>query len=132
MRIAGARASDHQNRLTSFQGAVVTSVMAWQHGVSLGFNDEPRSINVEGPAHVRAGGRTEHYAAESVPGSVASVALAKRLLDLIGRRVDRIAVSEDGALVIAFGQDFVLTVPADDSDCEAYVISFPDEFILAG
>jgi hypothetical protein len=126
MRIAGARAADHQSRLSSFQGAVVTSVLTWRYGVSLGFNDEARAINVEGQAHIRTGGRSEQFAADG------NVALAKRLLDLIGRRIDRIAVTENGALLVVFEFDFVLTVPADETGCESYVISFPDEFILAG
>lgn len=126
MRVAGARAADHRTRLASFEGAVVTSVTAWRHGVSLGFNDEARTINIEGQAQISAAGHTERYAVER------SVGLAKRLLDLLARRVDGITVSEDGALVVAFQGDLVLTVAADETGYESYVVSFPDDFILAG
>jgi len=126
MRVAGARAADHRSRLVSFEGAVVTSVTAWRHGVSLAFNDEARAINIEGQADVSAGGRLERYPVG------ASVALAKRLLDLVGRCIERITVSEDGALVVAFDEEFVLRAAADETGYESYVVSFPDEFILAG
>lgn len=124
--VTGARAADHAARLDVFCIAIVTTVTAWKHGVSLGFNDSALAINIEGGAELRLDGTTEAFAA----GEDRS-ALAKRLLDFLGRHVVSAAVAADGALTLAF-ETVDLILRPDPSGYESYVIFLPDETTLVG
>src|SRR5262245_30333066 len=82
--------------LQSFVGAELTGVSVWKYGVTLSFNDEPRTITVEGTAEFRTQGRTESYNQEII------VAFGARVLSLIGRKVLDVNATEDKTFSLAF------------------------------
>lgn len=124
--IEGARAASDPKRLAELNGAVVTTVTAWRHGVTLGFNDSPLAINIEGDVDFGAGERVERFSGED------HVALARRLLDCLGAHVMSATLASDESLTIAFASDLKLIVRADDSGYESYVIFLPDGATLSG
>ena len=75
--ISAASLSD----LESFKGAELTGVTVWKFGVTLSFNNEPRSITIESNVEFRSQGRTEAYNQEII------VAFGARILSLMNRHV---------------------------------------------
>jgi hypothetical protein len=124
--VTGARAIDHAAKLDIFRIAVVTTVTAWKHGVSLGFNDSALAINLEGEAELRCAGASESYPADD------RIALAKRLLDFLGRHVTVATVGADGALTLIFENGAEAILRPDPSGYESYIIFLPDETTLVG
>ena len=124
--IEGTRAIDAPEKLAMLRGAVVTTVTAWRHGVTLGFNDSPLAINIEGGATLESPGRTESF------GEDDRISLAKRLLDLLGAHAAAAAVFNDETFAIAFESDLKLIIRPDGSGAESYAIFLPDGSTLVG
>ena len=112
--------------LESFKGAELTGVTVWKFGVTLAFNDEPRTVTVESGIEFRSQGRTEVYNQEIV------VAFGARILSLMGRRVVELAVADDNILSFEFDEGSVLTLRPDDTGTESYSINLPDGSVFAG
>ena len=112
--------------LESFKGAELTSVMVWKFGVTLSFNDEPRSITIESNVELRFQGRTEVYNQEII------VAFGARILSLMNRRVVELRASEDKILSFEFDEGSVLTLRPDDAGYENYTVNLPNGSVFAG
>ncbi len=112
--------------LESFKGAELTGVMVWKFGVTLSFNDEPRTVTVESGIEFRSQGRTEVYNQEII------VAFGARILSLMGRRVVELKATEDKILSFEFDEGSVLTLRPDDTGTESYSINLPDGSVFTG
>jgi len=112
--------------LASFTGAELTHVHVWKTGVMLSFNDEPRTLTIEGGAELRAQGRVESYNQEIV------VALGARVLSLIGRCVLDARATDDRIFSLAFDDGTILTLQPDGSGYECYNVNLPDGAVFAG
>jgi hypothetical protein len=124
--VTGARAADEPEKLAIFRDAVITTVTVWKHGVSLGFNDSPLAINIEDDAEVRTAGQGEQLSADN------RIALAKRMLDLLGRHVVSAAVAADGVFTMMLENNLELILRPLESGYESYVIFLPDDTTLVG
>ncbi len=62
--------------LESFKAAELTSVMVWKFGVTLAFNNEPRTVTVESSVEFRSQGRTEIYNQEIIVAFGARIVVA--------------------------------------------------------
>jgi hypothetical protein len=112
--------------LESFKAAELTSVSVWKFGVTLVFNDEPRTITVESGIEFRSQGRTEVYNQEII------VAFGARILSLMGRRVVELKATDDKILSFEFDEGSVLTLRPDDTGTESYAINLPDGSVFTG
>ena len=112
--------------LESFKGAELTGVTVWKFGVTLAFNDEPRTVTVESGIELRTQGRTEVYNQEIV------VAFGARILSLMGRRVVELTATDDKILSFEFDEGSVLTLRPDGTGTESYSINLPDGSVFAG
>jgi hypothetical protein len=112
--------------LESFKAAELTSVHVWKFGVTLAFNDEARTITVEGGIEFRSQGRTEVYNQEII------VAFGARILSLMGRRVIELKATDDKILSFEFDEGSVLTLRPDDTGYESYAINLPDGSVFTG
>jgi hypothetical protein len=112
--------------LESFNGAELTSVTVWKFGVTLGFNDEPRTVTVESGIEFRSQGRTEVYNQEII------VAFGARILSLMNRRVVELRASEDKILSFEFDDGSTLTLRPDDTGTESYTVNLPNGSVFAG
>ena len=112
--------------LESFKGAELTGVTVWKFGLTLAFNDEPRTVTVESGIELRTQGRTEVYNQEIV------VAFGARILSLMGRRVVELTATDDKILSFEFDEGSVLTLRPDDTGTESYSINLPDGSVFAG
>jgi hypothetical protein len=112
--------------LESFKGVELTGVTVWKFGVTLAFNDEPRTVTVESGIELRTQGRTEVYNQEIV------VAFGARILSLMGRRVVELTATDDKILSFEFDEGSVLTLRPDDTGTESYSINLPDGSVFAG
>lgn len=124
--IQGTRTVDAPEQLEILRHAVVTTVTAWRHGVTLGFNDSPLAINIEGGATLESHGNAESFDEDD------RIPLAKRLLDLLGAHVAAAAVFNDETFAIAFESDLKLIIRPDGSGTESYAIFLPDGSTLVG
>src|ERR1041384_5803009 len=111
--------------LESFKGAELTGVTVWKFGVTLAFNDEPRTVTVESGIELRTQGRTEVYNQEIV------VAFGARILSLMGRRVVELTATDDKILSFEFDEGSVLTLRPDDTGTEGYNIHLPQRSLSA-
>jgi hypothetical protein len=111
--------------LPGFAGATLTSVTAWTYGISLGFNDEARSIMLESAAEIRRGAQIEAFTVDG------GTALAKALLDLLEKTVTRAHRSAERHLTLTF-PDCTVVIMSDESGYENYQVDFPDGSILVG
>ena len=112
--------------LESFKAAELTSVSVWKFGVTLAFNDEPRTITVESGIEFRSQGRTEVYNQEII------TAFGARILSLMGRRVVELKATDDKILSFEFDEGSVLTLRPDDTGTESYAINLPDGSMFTG
>jgi hypothetical protein len=112
--------------LESFKGAELTSVMVWKFGVTLSFNDEPRTITIENNIEFRSEGRTEVYNQEII------VAFGARILSLMNRRVIELRTSEDKILSFEFDDGSILTLRPDDTGYESYTVNLPNGSVFTG
>jgi hypothetical protein len=112
--------------LESFKAAELTSVMVWKFGVTLAFNNEPRTVTVESGVEFRSQGRTEVYNQEII------VAFGARILSLMGRRVVELKGTDDKILSFEFDEGSVLTLRPDDTGYESYSIKLPDGSVFTG
>jgi hypothetical protein len=112
--------------LESFKAAELTSVMVWKFGVTLAFNNEPRTVTVESGIEFRLQGRTEVYNQEII------VAFGARILSLMGRRVVELKATDDKILSFEFDEGSVLTLRPDDTGYESYSINLPDGSVFTG
>lgn len=112
--------------LGTFKGAELTSVSVWKFGVSLAFNDEPRTITVESNAEFNSQGRTEIYNQEIIVG------FGARALSLIGRRVIDVVATEDKTFALSFEDGSKLTLRPDTSGYECYTVHLPDGSVFVG
>jgi hypothetical protein len=112
--------------LESFKAAELTSVMVWKFGVTLAFNNEPRTVTVESGIEFRSQGRTEVYNQEII------VAFGARVLSLMGRRVVELKATDDKILSFEFDEGSVLTLRPDDTGYESYSINLPDGSVFTG
>ena len=112
--------------LENFKGAELTGVTVWKFGVTLAFNDEPRTVTVESGIELRTQGRTEVYNQEIV------VAFGARILSLMGRRVVELTATDDKILSFEFDEGSVLTLRPDGTGTESYSINLPDGSVFAG
>jgi hypothetical protein len=112
--------------LAILNGAVLTSVLVWKWGVSLGFNDEPLTITVENNPGFRSRGRTENFSQEFITG------FGARMLPLLGRRVSDVQVTEDKALTLSFDGSTKVMLRPDDSGYESYNVNLPNGSIFFG
>jgi hypothetical protein len=112
--------------LESFKGVELTGVTVWKFGVTLAFNDEPRTVTVESGIELRTQGRTEVYNQEIV------VAFGARILSLMGRRVVELTATDDKILSFEFDEGSVLTLRPDGTGTESYSINLPDGSVFAG
>jgi hypothetical protein len=112
--------------LESFKTAELTSVMVWKFGVTLAFNNEPRTVTVESGVEFRSQGRTEVYNQEII------VAFGARILSLMGRRVVELKGTDDKILSFEFDEGSVLTLRPDDTGYESYSINLPDGSVFTG
>ena len=112
----------------AFTGAELTDVSVWKYGVSLGFNDAPMAITIEGDAEIKADGKSETYYAQG------STALGARLLEQLGRKVTSVAFENTSKLfVVVFDNGTELTLrPNTASGYETYQINMPDGSMLVG
>jgi hypothetical protein len=111
-----------------FTGAELTDVSVWKYGVSLGFNDAPMAITIEGDAEIKANGKSESYYAQG------GTALGARLLEQLGRKVTSVAFESTSKLfVVVFdnGTELMLR-PNAASGYETYQINMPDGSMLVG
>lgn len=113
---------------SAFTGAELTDVSVWKYGVSLGFNDAPMAITIEGNAGIKASGKSESYDAQG------GTALGLRLLELLGRKVTSVAFETTSKLfVVVFDNGAELTLrPNAGSGYETYQINLPDGSMLVG
>lgn len=114
------------SELESFKGAELTGVTVWKFGVTLLFNDEPRSVTIESGVEFRSLGRTELYNQEII------VAFGARILSLMNRRVVELRASEDKILSFEFDEGSVLTLRPDDTGYESYTVNLPNGSVFAG
>lgn len=112
--------------LESFKAAELTSVMVWKFGVTLAFNNEPRTVTVESNVEFRSQGRTEIYNQEII------VAFGARILSLMGHRVVELKAPDDKILSFEFDEGSVLTLRPDDTGYESYSINLPDGSVFTG
>ena len=112
--------------LESFKGAKLTSVNVWKFGVTLGFNNEPRTITVENGIELRSQGRTESYNQEVV------VAFGARILALMNRRIIELRTTEEKVLSFEFDEGSILTLRPDGTGYESYTINLPDGSVFVG
>jgi hypothetical protein len=112
--------------LESFKAAELTSVMVWKFGVTLAFNNEPRTVTVESSVEFRSQGRTEIYNQEII------VAFGARILSLMGHRVVELKATDDKILSFEFDEGSVLTLRPDDTGYESYSINLPDGSVFTG
>jgi hypothetical protein len=112
--------------LAILKGAELTSVSVWKYGVSLGFNDEPLTINVESSAEFQSRGRTEVFSQETI------IDFGARMLPLVGRRVADMQASADKTIVLSFDEGTKLVLRADDSGYESYQVNLPNGSIFVG
>ena len=100
----------------------------WKYGVSLGFNDAPMAITIEGDAEIKANGKSETYDAQG------GTALGARLLEQLGRKVTSVAFETTSKLfVVVFDNGTELTLrPNAGSGYETYQINMPDGSMLVG
>jgi len=112
--------------LESFKAAELTSVIVWKFGVTLAFNNEPRTVTVESGVEFRSQGRTEVYNQEII------VAFGARILSLMGRRVVELKATEDKILSFEFDEGSVLTLRPEDTGYESYAINLPDGSVFTG
>ena len=113
-------------QLESFKGAELTSVNVWKFGVTLAFNDEQRTITVEGPVEFRSQGHIESYNQEII------VAFGARVLSLMGRRIVGIEASADNSLLFEFDEGTTLRLLPDETGYECYQIDLPDGTMIVG
>jgi hypothetical protein len=112
--------------LESFKGAELTGVTVWKFGVTLSFNDEPRTVTVESGIEFRSQGHTEVYNQEII------VAFGARILTLMNRRVVELRAGEDKILSFEFDDNSTLTLRPDDTGYESYTINLPNGSVFAG
>lgn len=112
--------------LESFKAAELTSVMVWKFGVTLAFNNEPRTVTVESNVEFRSQGRTEIYNQEII------VAFGARILSLMGHRVVELKATDDKILSFEFDEGSVLTLRPEDTGYESYSINLPDGSVFTG
>ena len=112
--------------LESFKGAELTGVTVWKFGVTLSFNNEPRSVTIESGVEFRTQGRTEVYNQEII------VAFGARILSLMNRRVVELRATEDKILSFEFDDGSVLTLRPDDTGYESYAVNLPNGSVFAG
>lgn len=112
--------------LAGFKGTELTRVNVWKFGVTLTFDDEPRTITIEGGAEFRAQGRTERYDQEII------VAFGARVLALLGRTVVDANATDDKVFSLAFDDGTLLTLQPDGSGYECYNVNLPDGSIFVG
>jgi Family of unknown function (DUF6188) len=112
--------------LASFKNAELTSVNVWKFGVTLSFNDEPRSITVESNAEFQAQGRTEIYNQEII------VAFGARVLSLVGRHVTDALATPDKTFTLSFDDGSKLILRPDSSGHECYTVNLPDGSFFVG
>jgi len=112
--------------LASFKGAELTGVSVWKTGVTLGFNNEARTITIENNAEIRSYGRTETYNQELI------VALGARVLSLMGHCAVDVQALEDKTFALTFDDGSILTLRPDGSGYECYTVNLPDGSIFIG
>ena len=112
--------------LASFKGAELTRVNVWKYGVTLTFDDAPRTITIEGGVELRAQGRIERYNQEII------VALGARVLALLGRSVVDAKATDEKVFSLAFDDGTLLTLQPDGSGYECYNVNLPDGSIFVG
>jgi len=112
--------------LESFKGAELTGVTVWKFGVTLSFNDEPRTITIENNVEFRSEGRTEVYNQEII------VAFGARILSLMNRRIVELRTSEDKILSFEFDEGSMLTLRPDDTGYESYTVNLPNGSVFVG
>ena len=112
--------------LESFKAAELTSVMVWKFGVTLAFNNEPRTVTVESNVEFHSQGRTEIYNQEII------VAFGARILSLMGHRVVELKAPDDKILSFEFDEGSVLTLRPEDTGYESYSINLPDGSVFTG
>jgi hypothetical protein len=112
--------------LESFKGAELTNVMVWKFGVTLSFNNEPRTITIESGVEFRSHGRTEVYNQEII------VAFGARILSLMNRRIVELRASADKILSFEFDEGSMLTLRPDDTGYESYTVNLPNGSVFAG
>ena len=112
--------------LESFKGAELTGVTVWKFGVTLSFNDEPRTITIENNIEFRSEGRTEVYNQEII------VAFGARILSLMNRRIVELRTSEDKILSFEFDEGSMLTLRPDDTGYESYTVNLPNGSVFVG
>jgi hypothetical protein len=100
--------------------------MVWKFGVTLSFNDEPRTITIENNIEFRSEGRTEVYNQEII------VAFGARILSLMNRRVIELRASEDKILSFEFDDGSMLTLRPDDTGYESYTVNLPNGSVFTG
>ena len=113
-------------QLESFKGAELTNVNVWKYGVTLGFNEESRTITVEGGVEFRSQGRTELYNQEIID------AFGARILSLMGRQIVELKAHGDNILSFEFDEGSVLTLRPDGTGYECYQINLPDGTWVVG
>jgi hypothetical protein len=113
---------------SAFTGAELTDIAVWKFGVSLGFNDAPMAITIEGHAEIRTNGQSQTYDAEG------GIALGARLLELLGRKVSAVAYDQAAkVLALTFDGGVELTLrPSTQSGYETYQVNMPDGSMLVG
>jgi hypothetical protein len=112
--------------LESFKSAELTGVTVWKFGVTLSFNDEPRTITIENNIEFRSQGRTEVYNQEII------VAFGARILSLMNRRIAELRASEDKILSFEFDDGSMLTLRPDDTGYESYTVNLPNGSVFVG
>ena len=112
--------------LESFKGAELTGVTVWKFGVTLSFNDEPRTITIENNIEFRSEGRTEVYNQEII------VAFGARILSLMNRRIVELRASEAKILAFEFDDGSMLTLRPDDTGYESYTVNLPNGSVFVG
>jgi hypothetical protein len=113
-------------QLESFKGSELTSVNVWKFGVTLAFNDEVRTVTIEGPVEFCSRGHIESYNQEII------VAFGARVLSLMGRSVVELRSPGDHVLSFEFDEGTTLTLRPDDTGYECYQIRLPDGTIIVG
>jgi len=112
--------------LETFKGAELTSVTVWKFGVTLAFNNEPRSVTIESGAEFRTQGRTEIYNQEII------VAFGARILSLMNRRIVELRATDAKILSFEFDEGSMLTLRPDDTGYESYTVNLPNGSLFAG